>query len=82
MKLSGNTSVAEICKTIAFETLGFSGADIAALVRSAAVRCLNESTSAEVTAVEMRHFKDARMYNLTEPTSNNALVEKLLKWRP
>ena len=70
---------------MANETVGFSGADIAALVRSAAVRCLNEAegTSEEdVAGVELRHFKDARKYEFAEPSSNNALVNRLLQWRP
>jgi SpoVK/Ycf46/Vps4 family AAA+-type ATPase len=82
MKLSSSTDVIEICKTMAQETVGFSGADIAALVRSAAVRCLNETSTMEGNGVEMRHFLDARKFDLTEPSSNNTLVEKLLKWRP
>lgn len=82
MKLSSSTTVEEVCKLLASDTLGFSGADIAALVRSAAVQCLNENTSNDEIAVEMRHFRDARKYDLPQPTSNNDLVEKLLKWRP
>ena len=77
-----NTSMDEICKAMAVESSGFSGADLAALVRSAAVRCLNENRSGEVAGVELRHFTDARRYDMTDPSSNTKLVERLLRWKP
>ena len=41
MKLAPHCSVDDICKAIASLYLGFSGADLAALCRAAAVRCLS-----------------------------------------
>lgn len=82
MKLHSNTSVQEVCQTLVPLTNGFSGADIAALIRSAAVRCLNDERSGDVLGVELRHFLEAKQIDVSKPSSNIALVEKLKKWRP
>ena len=83
MKLSSSTSVDEVCKQLAGGvTAGFSGADLFALIRSAAVRCLNENVSGDMEGVELRHFLDAKAHDMTEPSSNKELVERLLHWRP
>ena len=82
MKLHENTSVEEVCKYLAAETHGFSGADLAALVRSAAVRCLNDANFDNMQGVKLHHFKDARHVDMVKPTSNKELVGRLLHWRP
>ena len=82
MKLHSNTSVQEVCQTLVPLTNGFSGADIAALVRSAAVRCLNDERPGDVLGVELRHFLKAKQIDVAKPSSNIALVAKLKKWRP
>lgn len=82
MKLHSNTSIQEICRSLVPLTVGFSGADIAALVRSAAVRCLNEERPGDILGVELRHFTEAKEIDVTQPSSNIALVERLQRWRP
>lgn len=82
MKLHSNTSVQEVCLTLVPLTNGFSGADIAALVRSAAVRCLNDERPGDVLGVELRHFLEAKKFDVAKPSCNSALVAKLKKWRP
>jgi len=82
MKLHTNTSVQEICRTLVPLTVAYSGADIAALVRSAAVRCLNEERPENTVGVQLHHFIEAKQTDVTQPSSNTALVERLRKWRP
>lgn len=82
MKLHESTSTEEVCKYLAAETSGFSGADLAALIRCAAVRCLNDITSDVEKGVELRHFQEARQLDMTHPTSNKELVSRLSRWRP
>lgn len=79
MKIHQNTSIKEVCSYLAAETSGFSGADLAALIRAAAVRCLNDTTSDVGQGVELRHFRDARKFDMVGPTSN---VELVHQWRP
>mmetsp|Transcript_10663 Transcript_10663/g.19913 ORF Transcript_10663/g.19913 Transcript_10663/m.19913 type:complete len:938 (-) Transcript_10663:1091-3904(-) len=82
MKLDENTAIEEVCQYVAAETSGFSGADLAALIRCAAVRCLNDVASDTEKGVELRHFRDARKFDMTQPTSNKELVSRLSRWRP
>ena len=82
MKLHESTSIEEICSTLVPLTIGFSGADIAALTRSAAVQCLNDRTADNALGVQTKHFQAARQMDVTEPSSNKELVSRLQKWRP
>lgn len=71
--------VAGLSQKLASQTQGFSGADLAALCRAAAVRALFEnSQAADVTD---RHFLEALTTDV-EPSSDNDLVMRLAKWRP
>ncbi len=65
-----------LCEELSILTEGFSGADIAALCRAAAVRALGEGM-----AVEGYHFRDALKFDVS-PSSDELLVEKLSLWRP
>lgn len=82
MKLHENTVIEQVCKYLAAETSGFSGADLAALIRCAAVRCLNDAASDVEKGVELRHFQYAKQFDMTHPTSNQQLVNRLSRWRP
>ena len=82
MKLHESTSIEEICSILVPLTIGFSGADIAALTRSAAVQCLNDRTADNALGVKTKHFQAARQMDVTEPSSNKELVSRLQKWRP
>jgi len=65
-----------ICKKLAKETEGFSGADLAALCRSAAVRCVMEGAD----LVREEHFLEALNKDVKAST-NQALAERIAKWR-
>ena len=79
MKLDSDTvSVEDICKKMAKESKGFSGADLSNLVRSASVRCML-SSECQVT---MKHFEGARKYDVIEPSSDQNLINLLKKWKP
>jgi SpoVK/Ycf46/Vps4 family AAA+-type ATPase len=82
MKLHESTSIEEICSTLVPLTIGFSGADIAALTRSAAVQCLNDRNADNALGVQSKHFQAARQFDVTEPSSNKELVSRLQKWKP
>lgn len=78
MRLRDSANVDRICQTLAEACDGFSGADLAALCRAAAVKCLSESgTDARI---EIRHFQDARKGFV--PSCDVELVTKLSTWRP
>lgn len=66
-----------ICVNLAECTLGFSGADLAALCRAAAVRCLLENGE----YVEERHFIESQEHGLAASNSRN-LVERIRRWNP
>lgn len=68
-----------LCEKLAGQTDGFSGADLAALCRSAAVRCLREQDDDGL--VDESHFVEALKHDITA-TSTEKLVEKLSKWKP
>jgi ATP-dependent 26S proteasome regulatory subunit len=68
-----------LCSNIAEHTGGFSGADLAALCRSAAIRCLLDC--GEDGEIEDRHFLGA-LKNDVKASSSDGLVQRLLKWRP
>jgi ATP-dependent 26S proteasome regulatory subunit len=77
MKLAPHSPADEICKSLAELCLGYSGADLAALCRSAAVRCLTSGKG----AVEKQHFIDARTHDAV-CSSNETLVKRILAWQP
>ena len=67
-----------LCKKLSILTEGFSGADIAALGRAAAVRALEEG---EESIVEESHFKEAIEHDMRS-SSDETLVQRLKMWRP
>lgn len=75
--IDGASSVDEICKSMANLTLGYSGADLAALCRSAAVRCLSNGYG----AVTKQNFLDACMHDVKQ-SSDNKLVKRISAWQP
>jgi SpoVK/Ycf46/Vps4 family AAA+-type ATPase len=70
--------VEKFCRTLAKACDGFSGADLAALCRTAAVRCLSEC--GEHGKIEDHHFYEAR--DGFTPSCSPELVQRLAKWRP
>jgi len=56
----------------------FSGADIEALCRAAAVRCLCSGKR----AVSVNDFTLARQHDVTGPSCDESMVARLLKWKP
>ncbi len=84
MLLHPNTSIEEICRAMAKLANGFSGADLAALVRSAAIRCLTDTQSNNNGggSVELRHFLDAFALDMPQPSNRIETVDRLAKWRP
>ena len=75
--IDGASSVDEMCKSMANLTLGYSGADLAALCRSAAVRCLSNGYG----AVTKQNFLDACMHDVKR-SSDNKLVKRISAWQP
>lgn len=65
------------CVNLAECTQGFSGADLAALCRAAAVRCLLENGE----YVEERHFVEAQEHGLAASSSRD-FVERIRLWNP
>lgn len=68
-----------LCDMLAKQTDGFSGADLAALCRSAAVRCLRQQGDDGV--VDESHFTEA-LRDDVKATSSRELVDRLIEWRP
>jgi SpoVK/Ycf46/Vps4 family AAA+-type ATPase len=68
-----------LCKNIAGKTAGFSGADLAALCRAAAIRALIDV--GDDGEIEERHFIEA-LYKDLRASSDDNLVQRLLKWGP
>ena len=68
-------SIDKLCEELSILAEGFSGADIAALCRAAAVRALGEEIS-----VEGYHFRDALNIDVF-PSSDEVLVKRLRQWR-
>jgi proteasome regulatory subunit len=65
------------CVNLAECTQGFSGADLAALCRAAAVRCLLENGE----CVDERHFIEVQERGLVA-SSSGELVERIRRWNP
>ena len=76
----GSNPVDNICKSMAKLCLGFSGADLAAICRAAAVRCIADKEGGQDGITE-HHFQDAYMHDVKR-SSNDALVKKISRWRP
>jgi len=70
-----------ICKTMARDCDGFSGADLVALCRAAAVRCLNEGKDQTVSGMKENHFIEARRYDINVGSNCKELVTRLQGWR-
>ena len=66
-----------LCEIISQRTEGFSGADLSALCRAAAVRCLLEGSD----WVEERHFAQELDEGFAASSSDD-LVQRNEKWRP
>ncbi|KAG7359867.1 cell division cycle protein [Nitzschia inconspicua] len=82
MKLHGRNeegAVASLSRKLASQAARFSGADLAALSRAAAVRALFENVGE--TEVSERHFMAALEMDVA-PSSDDELVRRLSKWRP
>eukprot|EP00804_Cyclotella_cryptica_P016169 CCRYP_005668-RA/>CCRYP_005668-RA protein AED:0.02 eAED:0.02 QI:256/1/0.75/1/0.66/0.5/4/0/935 len=79
MKMAPTENRDETCKMMAELCIGFSGADLAALCRAAAVRCLSEGDDAE--GIKAKHFKYSFMNHIVR-SSNNELVQRISNWRP
>ena len=73
-------TIAMLCTELSTSTEAFSGADLAALCRAAAVRCLREDAEGNCK-VNMSHFLHALADDVA-PSSSTALVEQLCKWQP
>jgi SpoVK/Ycf46/Vps4 family AAA+-type ATPase len=69
--------VTSFLTTLAQSTDGFSGADLAALCRAAAIRCLVE----QAKLVQENHFFNALDEGL-KASSSVSLVKQIEKWRP
>ena len=74
----GHSSVDEICKAMARVCLGYSGADLAALCRAAAVRSLSSGDGAD--GIAKKHFLDA-LHDVMR-SSNDTLLKKISAWKP
>ena len=75
----GHTSVDEICRSMARVCLGYSGADLAALCRAAAVRCLSNGGDG-ADGITKKHFLDA-LHDVMR-SSNDTLMNKISAWKP
>lgn len=76
---NGLSALDTICKSMSKLCLGFSGADLAALCRAAAVQCL--SCGDEANGITEQHFNDAYM-NDVKRSSNDILVKRISLWQP
>ena len=71
-------NISILCEKLSTLTEGFSGADIAALCRAAAVRSIGQG---EGYFVEEHHFRDALKIDVFR-SSDDDLVKRLNTWRP
>lgn len=78
--VSNEDSLRTLCHSIAERTDGFSGADIAALCRAAAIRTLGDG-GGEDCSIEERHIWTALEKDV-RASSDAQLVDRLKKWKP
>ena len=71
----------DLCRRMAEETEGLSGADLFALCRMAVIRCINDKTSTVDDGVKEQHFVDALKHDVV-PSCSEDFVRKLLRWSP
>ena len=69
----------ELCKQLARDTEGLSGADLFALCRAAAIRCIQDK--AVEGGVKEIHFLEALEKDI-EPSCDENFVHKLMNWSP
>lgn len=77
MSTTGDALATDFLDDVVERTNGFSGADLAALCRAAATRCLRENGGANT--VETVHFLEALEEDVTA-SSNSRLVARLENW--
>ena len=78
MKVHSSTSIDEICNSVAPKLKGFSGADIGALCRAAAVNCLLDDTDSR-KGLMLRNFKD--VVQTFDASSDIAAVKRCQVWK-
>ncbi len=76
--VDGINDVESLSAFLAAHCDSFSGADVEALCRAAAVRCLSRGDR----AVSVNDFMLARQNDVTGPSCDSAMVARLLKWKP
>ena len=74
---TGSADIEKLGEWLANATDGYSGADLAALCREAAVQCV----LAKDTYVEQKHFDKVFEYG-SKPSTNRETLERLEKWKP
>lgn len=79
IRVKDESTLQALCHTVAEHTNGFSGADLAALCRAAAIHALADGN--DDCWVEERHFLLA-LDSDVRASSDSMLVERLLKWKP
>jgi SpoVK/Ycf46/Vps4 family AAA+-type ATPase len=72
-----NAKVLALCEKVAQRTEGCSGADLAAVCRSAAIRCLLDQSD----CVQERHFFEVLDDGL-KASSSRSQVDRINEWRP
>lgn len=77
-QMDGLSPVDEISKSMAHVSIGYSGADLAALCRTAVVRCLSNGDGAN--GITKQHFSDA-VHDVMR-SSNDKLLKKISTWKP
>jgi SpoVK/Ycf46/Vps4 family AAA+-type ATPase len=86
MKIATTTSVKDLCHTLAQLTEGYSGADLAALCRAAAIRTLMDNTTNTAATKEEIHVEDSHFLQALKDdvyaSSDDELVNQLLSWKP
>lgn len=78
MKLAQSKNLKSLRESIAKLYLKYSGANIAAFRRTAAVRCLMEGSDTE--GIRERHYRDAHMHDIVS-SSNGELVRRISNWK-
>lgn len=74
----------KLCASIAKECEGYSGADLCALCRAAATRCLSSHLNEgedDGVGIEEFHFMDALKHDV-KPSCQEDVVNRIQRWRP